>query len=344
MRYTLAMAIKELKGDQLVYAPGGATDQDLIDKINRAIRALAQMRGWKCLRRVLRFSSAGPYFTLPQGCAGLVRVCVNGRPTTVRGQDFRFVHSGPGDVLSGRRIKLPPGFSEVSNVFEDGVTPLMNEPFGPFRIFAYRADKGKHASMVITGVDCEGRTRRVELSDSAVYDFPEYDDSGTLISGTEVKDAVPKDVIFTRIDSVVIDDETDTDTILYYEDVKYLARCPAALYRSEIKVPTFKRYFLPDVRHCQPVELLVEARADPIPLSKLDDVLPFETIEPIQWMIRSDWEMRSGEVSKGESYRNNAANWLLAQEVTDDTVQTSFVINSPFVGSPGELSREAENI
>lgn len=344
MRYTLAMAIKELKGDQLVYAPGSATDQDLTDKINRAIRALAQMKGWKCLRRVLRFSSAGPYFTLPQGCAGLVRVCVNGRPTTVRGQDFRFVHSGPGDTLSGRRAKLPPGFSEVGNVLEDGVSPLMNEPIGPFRIFAYRNVKDKHAALTVTGVDCEGRVRRVILDGDFIYDFPEYDGSGALTDGTEVKDAEPVSIVFTRIDSVVIDDETDTDITLFYEDARSLMRCPAALYRPEVKVPSFKRYFLPDVKPCQPIELLVEARADPIPLSRLDDVLPFETVEPIQWMIRSDWEMRSGEVSKGESYRNNAANWLLSQEITDDTVQTSLIINSPFVGSPGELSLEAENI
>ena len=86
MQYTLGQAKKRLAASCNAYG-----QNDLRDLINNAIQALAGMTGWECLRKVLRFSSAGPGFVLPQGCAGLVRACVNGRPTTVRGQDFRFI-------------------------------------------------------------------------------------------------------------------------------------------------------------------------------------------------------------------------------------------------------------
>lgn len=338
MKYTLAEAIEELKGNNLVY-----TDADLTSRINKAIRALSRMKGWQCLRKVFRFSSAGPYFALPQGCAGLVRVCVNGCPTTVRGQDFRFLHSGPGDItVTGPRI--PPGFSRVRNVVEDGVSPLMVEPPGPFRLIVYRDAKDKQASFTFTGTDVNTRQVRHTVTVDEMYDWPEFDETGRRVSGTlvEATDSLPFDLM--SVDSVVIGSGTETHITVFAEDIHTGDRIPAALYRPDVKIPSFKRYMLPDVRPHQRVELLVEARIDPLPLKDPEDVLPFESLEPIEWMIRSDWEMRSGEVSKGESYRANAANWLAAQEVADDTVQTSFVINSPFAGSPGEISADADNI
>lgn len=355
MQYTLAEAIEELKGNNLVY-----TDGDLTAKINKAIRGLARMKGWQCLRKVLRLSSAGPRFTLPQGYAGLVRVCVNGRPTTVRGQDFRFLQSGPGDMLSVESLRKGPphGFSNVRNVIDDGKSPIMVEPSGPFRVFAYKDeptpsdDSGKiiGTSISFTGTDLGGRP--VRFDNLPLYDFPVYEPNyGNLVSGQEIESAptVPLDLV--SIDSVTIGEvkqegkeSVPTCITLFAEGLTNGMRYPIALYRPGVSAPYFHRYIIPEIRPGQPVELLVEARLDPLPLTKGTDVLPFETIEPIEWMIRSDWEMRSGEVAKGESYRTNAANWLLAQEIADDTVQTSFVINTPFAGSPGEISIEADNI
>ena len=66
--------------------------------------------------------------------------------------------------------------------------------------------------------------------------------------------------------------------------------------------------------------------------------------EPIEWMIRADWAMKSGEVTQAQNYRNQAMNWLKAHEVTDDTIQTQVVVNSVYAGSMGEISEEADNI
>ena len=105
MQYTLGQAIRKLSTTSHAY---GA--DNVADGINDAIQALAGLTGWECLRKVLRIFSAQPSFALPQGCAGLVRACVGGRPVSVRGQDFEFLHSGPGDIRTP-----PPGFSRIPN-------------------------------------------------------------------------------------------------------------------------------------------------------------------------------------------------------------------------------------
>ena len=74
------------------------------------------------------------------------------------------------------------------------------------------------------------------------------------------------------------------------------------------------------------------------------DILPFSCLEPIEWMIRADWQMKAGEVTAATNYQNKAAQWLKAQEITYDTVQTQVVINSIFEGSPGDISAESVNI
>lgn len=337
MQLTLSDAIDELAG-----ANGAYSSSDLKTSINKAIRALAKMKGWQCLRKVVRFSSVGPCFTLPQGCAGLVRVCVNGCPTTVRGQDFRFLQSGPGDVPFGKRI--PKGFTMVSNAVDLGQFPIMTEPASEFRVFAYK-DSAADAKIKITGIDITGRRISVTLEGNQIYTWPEYDADGTITSGTEIEDADPSAVVFAEITEVVIDPSTKTTITLYAADAMCAdKRFPIAQYDKRVKVPKFHRYELPNIKPGQPVELLAEVRIDPLPLIDLDDVLPFDSTEPIEYMIRAEWAMRSTEASQADKYRTAAANWLLAQEIADDTKQTQFMINSVMTGSPGEISMEAENI
>ena len=121
-------------------------------------------------------------------------------------------------------------------------------------------------------------------------------------------------------------------------------RAPVALYHPGVAAPAFRRYSASGVPPDRPFEVLAEATIDPLPLVSMSDVLPFEALEPVEWMIRADWEMRSGEVSKAEKYRADAAQWLQAQEIADETFQTAVVVNSTYSGSMGELTREMENI
>lgn len=342
MFYTLADAIEDLKGSRDVY-----TSADLTVLINKAIRALSRMKGWQCLRKVLRFISDGPRFALPQGCSGLVRACVNGNPATVRGQDFRFVHSGPGDtdVMTVRRP--PPGFTPIRNVNSLGLSPVVVEPPSPFRLFAVADDAPAGSSapppaLSVRGMSPDGRVVRVVLA--ALPSASSADVSAEVPNSVVMESVIEVSVGHDESGSFVPGATSDRYATLYAEDVATSVRYPLAALHPRVPAPYFHRYSISMPGPPRPIELLTEVRIDPLPLVNDTDVLPFESLEPVEWMIRSDWEMRSGEVSKAEKYRNDAAAWLQAQEITAETAQRSVIVNSVYAGSPGELTMEMENI
>lgn len=332
MRYTLAQATRRLQASASAYGVA-----DVRDAINRAVETLSGMSGWECLRQVLRFASVGPCFTLPQGSAGLVRACVNGRPTTLRGQDFRFIQSGPGDLNS-----VPPGFARVapSNILDDGESPVMVEPETPFRIYACSDGSEPAPSITVRGLSVDGREQTVVLP---VVSAPVYS-GNVLVSGQKPDDVDPDPTIFQTITKVTLNESASEYVTLYAEDADTYERFPLAVYNPTVMAPRFRRYSLAGVRPDQPIDLLVEVRIDPLPLVRPDDQLPFDGIGPVEWMIRSDWCMKSGEVDAAQKYVNQAVQWMKAKEVTNDTVQTPIVVNSLFDGSMGEISRDAFNV
>lgn len=338
MQYTLGQAKKRLAASCKAYG-----QDDLRDLINNAIQALSGMSGWECLRKVLRFSSAGPGFVLPQGCAGLVRACVNGRPTTVRGQDFRFIQSGPGELR-----RPPKGFMHVhaDNVLDIGMKPVMREPVGVSRLFCLTVSgtpAGAVAKpLIVCGITPSGeRVRRTIVPQKKpVYDIA----TGNKIDGVEPGEAELDDAEIQTITEVTVPEDAVEYYDLYACDYFTGARYPIAFYHPEVKAPQFRHYEITGIRPGQPIELLIETRVDPLPLVEDTDVLPFGSIEPIEWMIRADWQMKAGEVTAAKNYQDLAAKWLKAQEVTDDTIQTQVIVNSVFEGSPGEISMDSVNI
>lgn len=335
MRYTLGQAARKLKASSGAY---GLTD--VRDAINRAVETLAGMTGWECLRQVVRISSVGPCFTLPQGSAGLVRACVNGRPAHVRGPDFRFLHSGPGDFDMDR----PPfGFHEVGvrNILDVGVRPVMYDPETPFRIFAIADGEDAQPPMHVKGVGPDGKAVDETLP---VYSKAAYDNLGVKVSGMEPGDAVPCTVPFQTVAEVVLDVDARDYITLYAEDVETLDRFPVSVYHPEVKVPLFRKYSVPGVAPGQPIDLLVQVRLEPLPLVKDSDLLPFDGLDPVEWVMAADWCMKAGEVDKAQKYTDRAVQWMKAKEVADDTVQTAIVVNSVFDGSMGDISGDAFNV
>lgn len=332
------------KARQLLAESTNAYGQsDIRELVNHAISALSGMKGWECLRKVLRFPCIGPRFFLPQGCAGLVRACVNGRPATVRAQDFSFMHSGPGDA-----VRPPSGFVPVraSNVVDAGVEPVMVEPVGPCRIGAWSpvgspSGAGAHVSLRCLAPD--GRCVSVRVP---VNEDPVYDSSGELASGVSLLDGTwSSEPVQTVVEAVLeLPDNYGEYVTLYARDYASGAVYPIAYYNPEVEVPTFRHYRISDIPPGMPVEILAEVRLEPLPLIKDTDVLPFSNVNPVEWVIRGDWYMKSGEADTAQKYYSMAAQWLQAQETTDTTVQTAIVVNSRFAGSPGEVSMEAENI
>lgn len=313
MTLTFGEACDRLRGFDRAY---GCTD--LKAAINSAVQSLSHLSAWKCLRRVLRLSSASPVFALPQGYAGLVRVCVNGRPATLRGQDFRFALSGPGDM------NRPP-FQPVlrDQVLDLGAHPLIDDPKKPFRLVAV-ADGDDEPPVKVRGLDKDGR-----LPVSA--EIP-------VVHG-EPSDADPDKTVFSKVDAVTIDKCAEKTVRLYAccaDDPS--GRYQVAEYHPGVRVPTFRRYGILGMPPDMPVELLAEVRLDPFPLVDDDDVLPFDDVEPIQYMIMYGWKMRASEVDVAQKYLNQAQQWLKAQEVAEDTVQTPVRMNVQYDGSLGELS------
>lgn len=333
MRYTLGKAKKIMAASASAY---GQTE--LRDLINQAIAALSGLNGWECLRKVLRFSSVGPGIVLPQGCAGLVRACVNGSPMTVRGPDFRFLHSGPGE------IGTPPfGFSPVkpSNILDLGMKPVMREMPRPFRVYALSlADDAP--PVIIRGLTPEGESVRMSVipEKAAVYD--KY---GEVVKGYEYDKApIQNEQLLQVITDVRIDPDSEHYVYLYGEDGFTSFRDLIGQYHPFIECPEFRHYSISEVPPDAPVELLLETRIEPLPLVEDSDIVPLPSLEPIEWMIRANWQMKAGETSAAQRYQDMAVRWLKAQEVVNDDIQTSVVVNSSFIGSPGEISMESVNI
>lgn len=345
MQITLGQACEELA--QAGHAYGG---DDMKKLINRAIQALSKMSGWECLRKVLRFSSVGPEFVLPQGCAGLVRACINGRPSTIRGQDFRFLRSGINDV------KIPPkGFSPVplGNIVDLGFKPVMFEPSTPFQVFAFAdGEPARSASgtyqytddqpyVTVKGVDAGGRSVTIRTIPQRYPWYSETD--GSVLAGTEISDVKPVGPTFRVIDEVTLHRFASQYVTLFAKPHE-AEPFAIGLYHPKVPAPAFRHYEIQGVHPSQPVELIVEARIDPLPLVNETDILPFETLEPVEWMIQSFWQVRAGELTRAETLRNHAAQWLKSLEVTHDTIQTELVVNSRYEGSMGEVSDESWNV
>jgi len=321
VQYTLKQAVTALSSATHAY---GVTDARTA--INRAIQSLAGMAAWECLRKTVRFAAAGPEFSLPQGCAALVRVCVNGRPSTLRGRDFRFLQSGPGDALHP-----PAGFARVrpGDVLDLGWFPLLVDPVSPSRLFAL-ADAPGEPPLHVRGFSPNGREVHADVP--ALY-------------GADPASAAPTDEVFASISEVVVDDSASGYATLYAADAFGApVRYAIGQYHPEVKAPQFRRYRLKGVPPGVPVEILAEVRLDPLPLVRDTDVLPIQALDPIEWMIRYDWLMKANEADAAAKYQAQAAQWLKAQEIVDNTVQTPVVANALFEGSMGEISEEAFNV
>lgn len=331
MQITLGQACEELAASVNAYG-----SVDVKKSINKALRALVRLHPLKCFRKIVRFTSAGPGFVLPQGSAGLVRACVNGRPVTMRGQDFRFMLSGPGDM------DRPP-FSpvDVSNILDLGFRPVMFAPSRPFRVFAFVEGEADQPAVTVRGYSPQGKEIVVRTVPQAHREWTPDASEGSEY-GTEIYDPEPQ--VFQEITKVTIDKCATKYVTLCAVDWETGYEFAIGVYNPRVAAPVFRHYELPGWPEGHPVEILAEVRMDHIDLIDDDDVLPVDCTDPVEWMIRADWEMKAGETQRADNYRKKAEEWLQREEQTTHTVQTRITVNSEYYGSPGEISADAANI
>lgn len=330
MRYTFGDAKRMLAGAAHVHGGSG-----MGDKINDAIMALAGLSGWEFMRRLVRIFSATPEFSLPQGMAGLVRVCVNGRPASLHMRDYQFMHSGPGDLG-----KIPDGFRALasSEVADLGFHPLAVHVHAPFSLAAVSryVEKEKpgcgrrpQPPVTISGVGLDGVvvTHRFTVSQGSPSEPPD--------------DMFFDNLKFVDVDSVVLDPATDEYITLFARDA-FGHVIQVGDYHPSDKAPRFHHY---RVLGCPgPYDMLVEARIEPLPCVSDSDVIPLPSLEPIKYMLLYDANLLMNENQTAQQYLQQAMAWLQNMQVADNTVQTPVVVNTLYDGSSGELSDDYVNL
>lgn len=331
MRYTFADAkrILESAGQQ-----HGTTD--IGDRINAAVQSLAGLNGWDFMRRLVRTISAGPVFALPQGTAGLVRACINGKPASVHATDYQFLHSGPGDLS-----KVPPGFRRLATneIADLGFSPLMVPLDGPTQFVAASRYVSEEKSgygyrpqpaVRITGITADGErvSRMYEVVQGDIGDVPALNQfDGPM---------------FVAVESVVLGSATDEHITLYgYSQTGSVFL--AAHYHPAVKVPLFHHFQIAG-NVPGPYDILAEVRIEPLPLVDDEDVVPLPSLEPVKHMMLYDSNLMMNELQTAQQYQQMAVSWLAQFQQTDNTLQTPVVQNSLFEGSPGDIGEEFENL
>lgn len=327
MTYTFGQAKKMLSTAAYLRGPG----DDIGEKINSAVSSLAGLSGWQYLRRLVRTFSAGPCFALPQGAAELVRLCVNGSPASLHGQDYQFLHSGPGDLE--RYIKR--GFSRVpdADVMDAGFSATYYPVCGPTFICPATADPENHPQpdVTVTGIDANGRRmkRTIPVVKGSIFEYPAYE-------------AYLQENVFTVVESIVLGDATDRHVVVFGMTPNgvqtILADC-----HPNVKVPRFRQYRIAG-QWKGPFDLLAEVRIDPLPCVEDTDVLQVPSLEPVKFMLLHEVNVAMNEQQAAQGYLQQAVQWLNQMQVTDNTIQTPVVENVLRGMSNGEIAEEYLNL
>lgn len=326
MRYTYGQAKQALAR----YASGYGL-MDVGAAVNTAMDELSRSRTWARLRKTIRMDVGSEYFALPQDCGALIRAAVDRTPVTVRGTEYEFLHSGPGDLDF-----TESGWAPLNGVQRVGVYPTMYglsdimplaafstaAPAGPLRVRGRNADGDKIAEDVPVNV-WTGPDAEVD-PDTASHTVNEFAD----------------------IDSVTLpSDASGYITLSAFNsdgDVFVLSRM-----HPKIAVPEFTRYRLPgfDTATADKVyRILAEVALRFIPLVDDDEVVPFDSLLPVQYMMQSVAAMESGEIKTADDYRQRAEVLLVRREETELEKQTLHVVNMLHDGSVGQMSDLYENI
>lgn len=301
--------------------------EDIGEKINMAVRALCDMNPWEheFLRQVVRMSSVTPVISLPQGATGLVRVCVNGKPTTLHGQDFKFLSSGPGDLDC-----IPGGFERLADDVADlGTSPVWAQPAGFGWLCATYKGSEKQPPITIFATGMDGDQIKFQLTPQSEADPLSYDASRPVRT----------------IEKVVLDESTDNYISLYMTEVlPSNGESLIARYHPGFTVPEFRRYRLPRLPHPGPYEILAEIQYEPPDLVDDEDVIPFPTLEPIKSMILYEYSNQNLENTAAEAYLKQAQEWVARASGRNKVQQGPVVLNIPYEGSVGQLCNAFDNL
>lgn len=302
---------------------------DISHAINEAMDELAATKSWQRMRKVQRLVVSSEFFAMPQDCGRLTRCAIDGVPSKVVGQDYEFLSAGIGDV--DYFDNLDRG---VINVKREGVFPTMNHMPTEGRLCAFSATPPANG-----GVKARIRTPDGDIVDVTV---PCRSGESTAYSAADVSAGAVTAETAVEVLSVTLPSDASAYISLYYTDgssFSFLSRM-----HPRIRVPEFTRYRLPGFEAGQTYRLLVECGLRFLPLVDDDEVIPLDSLRPLQYTLQAFHAMDSGEVQSAENYRKSAELSMLRREDTENEKQGLLIINQQLDGSGGEGSAYWENV
>lgn len=318
MYHTLAQA--EIKLAR--FADGGSCD--VREAINDALERLSNMEAFRCMKRIVRIFTQDNVLPLPQRVEALLRVCVDGKPSHVFGTDYQFLQSGVGDL--DWESHSGTGFSDYgaahSVMFDideasPGVLFAMSEvPGDQAKIITVHAIKsdGTEVTVAVPIKRWSGSTGTITF------------DPSTMLGET-----------VSQVSRVVLPSGLQGYTSLYVGNatgVQFLAK-----YHPAVIVPEFRRYRVNWLRTSSEVSsVLAEVRLRFMPLVAPTDVLPFDSLAAVQYMMMSIKEMNAGNLQVGMTYRELARTTLEEKEQAQTRVQGLVVENALHELSVGAAS------
>jgi len=266
-----------------------------------------------------------------------MRCAVDGTPVSIRGTDYEFLHSGPGDLDSA-----PEGYAPANGVQDLGA-------------FATMYDMPAGASLVCFGVPAmaSGYIRvagRSSDDDLVAVDVPYQEWTGPTDIDAGITLTVSPVAGLAAIDRVVLPGDAAGYISLYAVldgEYTFLSRM-----HPSVQVPEFHRYRLPGFSATSDVDadgtvgynILAEVRLRALPMVDDNDALPFDSLLPVQYMLMSMSSMNAGETKTAGEYRQAALGLLAVREDTKTERQGLLVINSLYDNSLGEASERWFNL
>jgi hypothetical protein len=302
MYHTLAQAEEKLAR----FADGGACD--VRAAINDALEQLANIEAWRCLRRIVRLTVEHDVLPLPQSIDALLRVSVSGKPSHVFGSDYQFLQNGPGDLDSELNAD-GVGFSDYGAGHCTMFDIVPDDPAVPVMFAGSQSDVAKAAT--IHGLDASGQSTRLTVplrkwaGSPGVADF-----DPAAVTGVRLK----------QIDGVVLPSGLRGYATLYGSGasaVRFLAK-----YHPDVIVPEFRRYRVNwTVDSTEPVSVLAEVRLRFLPLVAATDIVPFDSLAAVQFMMQAVKEINAGNLQAGVAFQTLAVARLEEREAAQVTTQ-----------------------
>lgn len=306
---------------------------DLGASVNTACEELSLTKNWRNMRKTVRLIVTNGYFALPQEYETVLRACVDGKPTTMHGTDIEYLLSGPGDFDYTEAGRAP-----VNGLQDLGTFATMYEPNAAMKLyfFAVTAPSGY---VTVRGRDANGDM----ITETVVVN--------ELASLSTLETTVPANYTGTATEFV------DIERVVLPEDVNAYVSCYGGSSATEfdflsrmhptVKAPTFRRYRIPgfDSEDSEiSYRILAEVRLRFLPLLNDDDVLPFESLLPVQYMLQSMWKMNTEDLKGADEFRIRAEGLLVRAEEVRQERAGVVVTNTVYDGSPGEASDRFDNI